>query len=108
MDSEVLSDADVVALRGASMIAAAARDAVKQRGKFAMAVSGGHTPWVMLGALASELLLWDKLEVFRVDERIAPGGRSRPQPLSLARDSALARAARPRAHPCDAGDLCQH
>jgi len=72
MDFEVLKDAESVALRAAALIAAAARDAVEQRGKFVMAVSGGHTPWVMLRALAHEQVPWDKLQVFQIDERIAP------------------------------------
>jgi 6-phosphogluconolactonase len=74
MDFEVLSDANAVALRGATVIAAAARDAVKQRGKFVMAVSGGHTPWEMLRALASEDVPWDGVHVVQVDERVAPPG----------------------------------
>ena len=74
MDFEVLSDADSVAHRGAAVIAATARDATQQRGQFVMAVSGGHTPWAMLRALAGEQVSWDKLEVFQVDERIAPDG----------------------------------
>src|SRR5215472_2353268 len=74
MDFEVLSDANAVALRGATVIAAAARDAVKQRGKFFMAVSGGHTPWEMLRALTSEDVPWDGVHVVQVDERVAPPG----------------------------------
>jgi len=37
-----------------------------------MAVSGGHTPWVMLRALADEKLPWKDVHVCQVDERIAP------------------------------------
>jgi 6-phosphogluconolactonase len=74
MTFEVLNDADAAAARAASVIAAAARDAVAQRGKFLMAVSGGRTPWMMLRALADEPLPWSKIEVFQVDERIAPDG----------------------------------
>jgi 6-phosphogluconolactonase/glucosamine-6-phosphate isomerase/deaminase len=52
MKTEVLSDVDSVARKGAALIAAEARAAVADRGRFVMAVSGGHTPWLMLGALA--------------------------------------------------------
>ena len=38
-----------------------ARDAVADRGRFIMAVSGGHTPWQMLRALAREDLPWEGL-----------------------------------------------
>src|SRR5262249_57862989 len=39
-----------------------------------MAVSGGHTPWQMLRALANEAVPWEFVHVVQVDERIAPAG----------------------------------
>lgn len=39
-----------------------------------MAVSGGHTPWQMLRALAGEDVPWDAVHVTQVDERVAPAG----------------------------------
>lgn len=39
-----------------------------------MAVSGGHTPWVMLRMLAREEVPWGAVHIFQVDERIAPAG----------------------------------
>ena len=54
--------------------AAEARDAVAARGRFIMAVSGGHTPWQMLRALASENVPWKGVDLVQVDERIAPAG----------------------------------
>src|SRR5262249_36911006 len=39
-----------------------------------MAVSGGHTPWQMLRALANEAVPWESVHVVQVDERIAPAG----------------------------------
>ena len=39
-----------------------------------MAVSGGHTPWVMLRALANQDVPWATVQVFQVDERVAPDG----------------------------------
>jgi 6-phosphogluconolactonase len=71
---EVLPDADTVAQQAAAFVAAAARDGVHTRGKFVMAVSGGRTPWQMLRALAKEDVPWASLEIFQVDERIAPAG----------------------------------
>ena len=38
-----------------------AQDAVADRGRFVLAVSGGHTPWQMLRALAREDLPWEGL-----------------------------------------------
>jgi 6-phosphogluconolactonase len=74
MKTEVLADADAVAQKGAALIAAAARDAVVSRGRFVVAVSGGHTPWVMLRALAGEKVPWEEVHVVQVDERVAPAG----------------------------------
>jgi len=74
MTLEVLTDAQATAERAARTIAEDARAAVAARGKFTMAVSGGHTPWVMLRALANEDVPWTSVQVFQVDERVAPAG----------------------------------
>lgn len=74
MTLEVLPDPQSTAERAAAIIAADARAAVAARGKFAMAVSGGHTPWIMLRALANEDVPWAAVQVFQVDERVAPEG----------------------------------
>jgi 6-phosphogluconolactonase len=74
MQVEILADPNAVAKRAAATIAADARAAVASRGRFIMAVSGGHTPWMMLRELANEEVPWMNLHVFQVDERIAPAG----------------------------------
>lgn len=74
MNCRVLADADEVAREGARIIAREAREAVAARGRFLVAISGGHTPWQMLSDLADEQLPWKLIEVFQVDERIAPPG----------------------------------
>lgn len=74
MEIEVLADVASVAKRGASTIAADARAAIASRGGYTLAVSGGHTPWIMLRALADEDLPWADVHVFQVDERVAPEG----------------------------------
>jgi 6-phosphogluconolactonase len=74
MEIEILPDADAVAQKGAEIIAAEARAAVKARGRFIVAVSGGHTPWQMLRALANEDVPWEGVNVVQVDERVAPAG----------------------------------
>lgn len=74
MKIEILTTADAVALRAAEFIATEARSAVSTAGKFTIAVRGGHTPWVMLRALAALEVPWASLHVFQVDERIAPPG----------------------------------
>ena len=73
-DLEVLADAGAVANRGAEVVAAAAREAVADRGTFHFAVSGGRTPWAMLEALTGEDVPWARVGIWQVDERIAPGG----------------------------------
>jgi len=70
----ILADADAVARQAAEIIAAEARAAVAERGRFVMAVSGGRTPWQMLRALASEKLPWKSLDVVQVDERVEAAG----------------------------------
>jgi len=74
MKIEIFPDADAVAQKAAEIIAAEAREAVKARGHFIVAVSGGHTPWQMLRALANEDVPWENLRVAQVDERVARAG----------------------------------
>jgi 6-phosphogluconolactonase len=74
MNLTVLADADAVAQEAAAIIAAEARTAVAVRGRFIMAVSGGHTPWHMLRALAGKEVPWGDVHIVQVDERVAPAG----------------------------------
>ena len=90
MKIEVLADSDAVAKRAAAVIAEAAR-AAAARGRFVMAVSGGHTPWAMLRAFADEDVPWQILHVVQVDERVAPSGDP-DRNLTHLRESLLAHA----------------
>ncbi len=90
MRIEILADADTVARKAAAIIAAEARDAVVARGRFVLAVSGGHTPWIMLRALAGEKVPWEELHLVQVDERITPAGHS-DRNLTHLRESLLSR-----------------
>src|SRR5579871_4469316 len=74
MEIKVLPDAEAVAREAATIVAAEARAAVAARGRFVLAVSGGHTPWLMLRALAGEQVPWADIHLFQVDERVAPAG----------------------------------
>jgi 6-phosphogluconolactonase len=74
MNIEVFADAESVARQAAALIAAEARSAVAARGRFIIAVSGGHTPWVMLRALTAEEVPWQNVYVAQVDERVATAG----------------------------------
>jgi len=74
MQLEVLADAEKVARRAALIIAEHARAAFEARGRFIVAISGGHTPWIMLRMLSKQEVPWGGVCVLQVDERIAPAG----------------------------------
>jgi len=75
MKVEVLNDEAAVAQNAAEEIAAEARGAVTARGRFNIALSGGHTPWLMLRELAARHdVPWEAIHIFQVDERAAPAG----------------------------------
>ena len=74
MEIQILPDAESVAREAAVIIAAEARASIAARGRFILAVSGGHTPWLMLRALGGEEVPWDRVHVAQVDERVAPAG----------------------------------
>jgi len=74
MNIEVLADSDSVAEKAASVIADSAWEAIASRGLFTMAVSGGHTPWIMMRWLAAAQIPWRAVHIFQVDERVAPAG----------------------------------
>jgi 6-phosphogluconolactonase len=71
---EVLDDPEAVHRRGAEVIAEAARADIAERSHFALAVSGGHDPWSMFSQLEEFDLDWREIEIFQVDERVAPAG----------------------------------
>jgi 6-phosphogluconolactonase len=89
MRLDTLADAEAVARAGAAFTAEEARAAVAARGRFIMAVSGGHTPWQMLRALADQDIPWADVHVVQVDERVAPEGHS-DRNLTHLRESLLA------------------
>jgi len=108
MEIRILADADAVANEAARVIAAEARAAVAARGRFIVAVSGGHTPWLMLRALAGEDVPWAGVHVVQADERIAPAGDP-DRNLTHLRESLLGRAPLPPEHihamPVEEADL---
>jgi 6-phosphogluconolactonase len=71
---EVLDDADAVHRRGAEIIAEAIKTDLSERGHCALAVSGGSDPWPMFSRLEEFELDWREIEIFQVDERVAPAG----------------------------------
>jgi len=108
MNIEVLADSGSVAEKAASIIAEAAWDAISARGIFTLAVSGGHTPWIMFRWLAAAHLPWRAVQVFQVDERVAPEGHP-DRNLTHLRESLLVDSALPSdqfyAMPVESADL---
>jgi 6-phosphogluconolactonase len=91
MEVKVFDDVDAAAKGAAAVIASEARAAVAGRGRFVMAVSGGHTPWQMLRAMAAEDVPWRAVHVAQVDERVAPANDP-DRNLAHLRESLLAHA----------------
>ena len=71
---EVLPDADAAAQRFAQLLALGARAMVDATGKFSLAVSGGSAPWQAFRLLAGDDVPWGSVDLFQVDERVAPVG----------------------------------
>lgn len=74
MDIRIMDDAGAVAREAARFLVDEARAAIAARKRFSLALSGGSTPWRMLGFLDSGDLPWEAVELFQVDERVAPAG----------------------------------
>lgn len=88
--TEVHADPDAVARRAAAWIAETTRQAIGQRDRCVLALSGGTTPLPMLRVLATTPIDWRKVEVIQVDERVAPGA-SPDRNLAQLRAALLAR-----------------
>ena len=108
MKIEVQSDADAAATAGAKFIANQAREALATRGRFVMAVSGGHVPWQMFRILANETMPWKDVHLVQVDERVAPAG-DQDRNLTHLQESLLSRVPLPseqvHAMPVEENDL---
>src|ERR1043166_2026040 len=108
MRIQVYSDADAAATAGAKFIAARAHEGVAARGRFILAVSGGHVPWQMFRLLANEPMPWESVHVTQVDERAAPAG-DQDRNLTHLRESLLSQVPLPseQAHamPVEESDL---
>lgn len=73
---DVEPDAEAAAVRATAEIVAAAAEAIEARGRFWLALSGGSTPARMLQLLAEADIDWDRVDLFQVDERVAPAGNT--------------------------------
>lgn len=96
IETQILADDRAASRCAAEIVAAAGRDAVEARGEFNLALSGGKTPWAMIGLLGEiEGMPWEQAHIYQVDERVAPPGDDARnlthlvQMLSLDHQSAL-------------------
>jgi 6-phosphogluconolactonase len=71
---EVHQDEEALAQAGARWLADQIAAALAAQERCRLALSGGRTPWAMLTRLAEVDLDWERVEVYQVDERIAPPG----------------------------------
>lgn len=73
---EIASDPEHLAQRSVEIFVGEAQDAIKAKGTFYVAISGGHTPkrfFELLGEVPeAKSLPWDKIHLFWVDERYVP------------------------------------
>ncbi|BAY21263.1 6-phosphogluconolactonase [Calothrix sp. NIES-2100] len=69
---EVLPDQSALVKRALDLILSKIDTAIKQRGRFTIALSGGSTPKPLYEAIANQKLPWDKIHVFWGDERYVP------------------------------------
>lgn len=97
-------DMESLSAAAAELVAAAARAAAAERGRFSLALAGGSTPRRLYQMLAAKDLPWARVHLFWGDERCVP----REDPASnyrLAREALFASAPLPAANihpmPCD-------
>lgn len=74
MKLHVQSSADAAARKAAQIIADLLNKALSSRPMATVAFSGGSTPNRMFQYLAQQQIDWSRVEIFQVDERIAPAG----------------------------------
>ena len=74
MKTEIFPQAEQVAARAAAYLEQVIREALTHQKSFSLAISGGRTPWEMLKLLSKADLPWQRINLFQVDERVAPDG----------------------------------
>jgi 6-phosphogluconolactonase len=75
IETKVFPDDKAASRYAAEAVAAAGQESVEARGGFSLALSGGKTPWAMIGMLGEmEEMPWEQAHIYQVDERVAPPG----------------------------------
>lgn len=72
-----MADAASLATRLVAEVASVSASAVASRGAWSLAIPGGSVVDVLLPALASADLPWDRAHLFQCDERVVPRGDAR-------------------------------
>ncbi len=83
MEVVVTSD---VALTASSLLEARLAAALEDQQRASIALSGGSTPWPAFDRLAAANLDWTRVDIFQVDERVAPEHHPDRNLTLLARD----------------------
>jgi len=76
MKTELFPTAEQVAAGAAAYLERQIREALKHQPSYSLAISGGRTPWEMLKILSRADLPWQRVNLFQVDERVAPDGHA--------------------------------
>ena len=92
----ILADANAIAQTAAAEFVEAAKVAVREKGSFCVALSGGSTPKALYGLLMNNPVLqamvpWDKIEFYFGDERHVPPGDAESN-FRMATEAMLAKA----------------
>jgi 6-phosphogluconolactonase len=74
VDVVVAGSPEELAREAARRLVAACQEALAARGRAVLALSGGSSPAGMFTELARSGLDWARIDVFQVDERVAPDG----------------------------------
>src|SRR5882762_7716589 len=92
----ILADANSIAQTAAAEFLEAARESVREKGSFSIALAGGSTPKTLYSLLASNPLLqakvpWGKIQFFFGDERHVPPDHTESN-FCMAKEAMLAKA----------------
>jgi len=92
----ILGDANSIAQTAAAEFLEAARESVREKGSFSIALAGGSTPKTLYSLLASNPLLqakvpWGKIQFFFGDERHVPPDHTESN-FRMAKEAMLAKA----------------
>lgn len=59
---------------GATILSRSLQEALRHEPRVSLALSGGSTPWPVFELLAQVDLDWSRVDIYQVDERVAPAG----------------------------------